>query len=176
MAFLITFQAGVLQLYSKETLVQVDSYKFCENFKNICFTEKLWNTVSVNGAQENLLYSLAFLAKFFVKHISLTRPRYYLIFRDVQRIQLGIQLSLYFCENFHKKSELDTVWLVFGGISHVSKIMSYKIWRSWSKCFQDFSFSITTECLTVCFICFIPQKENIKMKMLNFSLTTVFIL
>ena len=111
-----------------------------------------------------------------MKYIILTRLRYYLIFCDVQRIQLGIQLSLYFCENFHKKSELDTVWLVFGGISHVSKIMSYKIWRSWSKCFQDFSFSITTECLTVCFICFIPQKENIKMKMLNFSLTTVFIL
>ena len=120
--------------------------------------------------------SLAFLAKFFVKYVILTRLRSYLIFRDVQRIQLGIQLLLHFCENFHKKSKLDTVWLVFGGISHVSKIMSYKIWRSWSKCFQDFSFSITTESLTVCFICFIPQKENVKMKMLNFSLTTVYIL
>ena len=140
MDFLITFQAGVLQLYSKKTLAQVDSYKVSENFKNTSFTEKLWNTVSVNGAQENLLYSLAFLAKCFVKYIILTRSRYYLIFRDVHRIQLGIQLSLNFCEIFHKKSELDTVWLVFSGISHVSKIMSYNIWRIWSKCFQDFSF------------------------------------
>ena len=90
--------------------------------------------------------------------------------------QLGIQLSLYFCENFHKKSELDTVWLIFGGISHVSKIIPYKIWRIWSKCFQDFSFFYHYGCLTVCFICFILQKENIKMKMLNFFLTTVFIL
>ena len=50
------FQAGVLQLYSKETLAQVDSYKFCENFKNTSFTEKLRNTVPVNGAQENPLH------------------------------------------------------------------------------------------------------------------------
>ena len=81
-----------------------------------------------------------------MKYIILTRLGYYLIFRDVQRIQLGIQLWLYFCENFHKKSEFDTVWLIFGGISHVSKIITYKIWRSWSKCFQDFSLSITKEC------------------------------
>ena len=94
----------------------------------------------------------------------LARLGYYLIFRDVQRIQLGIQLWLYFCENFHKKSELDTAWLVYGGISHVSKIRSYKIWRSWTKCFQDFCLSITAECLTVCFICFIPQKENTKIE------------
>ena len=32
-AFLKTFQAGVLQLYSNETLAQLDSYKFCENSK-----------------------------------------------------------------------------------------------------------------------------------------------
>ena len=53
-AFSRTYQAVVLQPYSKETLAQVDSYKFCTNFKNTSFTEKLRNTASVNGAEENL--------------------------------------------------------------------------------------------------------------------------
>ena len=81
-----------------------------------------------------------------------------------------------FCKNFRKKLLLDTVWLVFGGISHVSKLMFDKIWRSWNKCFKDFSFSIAAESLTVHLICFIaPRQENIKMKILNFSLATVLI-
>ena len=165
------------QSHSKETLAQVVAINFVKISKTP-FLQKSSGTLFLKMGPRRIYYtnSLAFLTKFFVKYIILTRLRYYLIFSDVRRIQLSNQLQLYFCENFHKKSELNTVWLVFGGISHVSKIMSYKIWRSWSKCFQDFSFSITTECLTVCFICFIPQKENIKMKMLNFSLTMVFIL
>ena len=78
--------------FSKETLAQVVSYKFCEIFKNTSFTEKLQNTVSVNCQGESTTLTLGFLAKFFVKYIILTRLGYYLIFRDVQRIQLGIQL------------------------------------------------------------------------------------
>ena len=99
MAFLIMFQVGVLQLYSKETLAQVDSYKSCENSKNISVLQKSSGTL------------LRILGEIFceVYHFILTRLRYYLIFCDMQRIQLGIQLSLYFCENFQKKSELDTV-------------------------------------------------------------------
>ena len=121
--------------------------------------------------------SLAFLAKFFVKYTILTRLRYYLIFRDVERIQL-IRYSIIaiFLLKFPQKVIAWHCVIDFGGVSHFCKIMSYKIWRSWSKCSEDFSFSINTECLTVCFICFIPQKENKKMKMLNFSLTTAFIL
>ena len=100
----------MLKRYSKEALAQVVSYKFCEIFKNISFTEKLRNTVSVNGPGESTALTLwHFCQKFFVKYVILTRLRSYLIFRDVQRIQLGIQLLLHFCENFHKKSKLDTV-------------------------------------------------------------------
>ena len=167
----------MLQSHSKETLAQVVAINFVKISKTP-FLQKSSGTLFLKMGPRRIYYtnSLAFLTKFFVRYIILTRLRYYLIFCDVQRVQLSNQLQLYFCENFHKKSELNTVWLVFGGISHVSKIMSYKIWRSWNKCFQDFSCSITTECLAVCFICFIPQKEIIKMKMLNFSLTTVFIL
>ena len=45
-----------------------------------------------------------------------------------------------------------------------------------NKCFQGFSYSITAECLTVSFVCFILRQKNIKIKMLNFSLITIFIL
>ena len=51
--------------------------------------------------------------------------------------------------------------------------MPYMTWRRWNKCFQGSSFSIHTECLTVCVI--VLWQENIKLKMLNITLATVFI-
>ena len=50
--FLIKFQTAVLQLYLKKTPAQAVSYEFCETFKNTFLTEKLRNTVSVNGTAE----------------------------------------------------------------------------------------------------------------------------
>ena len=65
-----TFQAGVLRPYSKETLAQVVSYKFCEIFKNISFTEKLRNTVSVNGPGESTTLNLNYFWRNYFWNIS----------------------------------------------------------------------------------------------------------
>ena len=65
-----TFQAGVLRPYSKETLAQVVSYKFCEIFKNISFTEKLRNTVSVNGPGESTTLTLNYFWRNYFWNIS----------------------------------------------------------------------------------------------------------
>ena len=38
--------AGFAILFKKETLAQVFSCEFCDNFKNTFFTEYLWTTAS----------------------------------------------------------------------------------------------------------------------------------
>ena len=54
-----------------------------------------------------------------------------------------------------------------------SKIIPCRTRSRWNKYFQDFSYSILKECLTVCFIVF--DKKNIKIKMLNFILANIFL-
>ena len=53
-SFLMKLQAAPVTFFKKETLAQVFSCEFCENFKNIVFTEHHWATASVDS--KNLFY------------------------------------------------------------------------------------------------------------------------
>ena len=141
--FLLKLLTERLQLYWKETPVQEISCEFSEIPKNISFIENhRTGQLLLDGNEPG--ESLVFWGKSFRNASFLTRGR------------------LYFNSSyiFAKSS--------FGGISHTSKIMPCRTCRRWNKCFQDFSYSTHTECLTICFI--VPWQENIKMKMLNFTL------
>ena len=63
--------------------------------------------------------------------------------------------------------------MVFSRILHVSQKMTYRTWGTWNYCFQNFSSSVPADYSTVCFI--VPREENIKVKLLNFTLTMDFI-
>ena len=62
------------------------------------------------------------------------------------RGRLYFNSSYIFAKNSTNFSLLHTIRLLFGGISHISKIMPCRTCRRWNKCFQDFQYSIHTEC------------------------------
>ena len=150
--FLLKLLTEWLQLYWKDAPVQEISRKFCEISKSISFTENYWTTTSGNDPGE----SLVFWRKSLRNASFLTIGRLYFNSMSLQKVP--------------QKVIAHTIQLLIGGISHISKIMPCRTWRRWNKCFQNFSYSIHTECLTVYFI--VSWQENIKMKILNFTLAS----
>ena len=159
----------MLQLYLKETPAQAVCYEFCEIFKNTSLTEKLWNTASVNGPRE--------LCGIFRKILC---ERYH--FNQTQILfNLSWCITHSIIAMFLRKLPRKVIaWhslIGICGISHIFKIMYYKTLKNLKQMFPRLLL------LYPCgvFKCLLPllyssATKNMKMKMLNSSLITVFIL
>ena len=67
------------------------------------------------------------------------------------------------CEFCKVRTIFCTIRLLFSGISHASKIIPYRTWRRWDIYFQDFSFSIHTECFLHGSLTRKYENENVKL-------------
>ena len=107
-----------LQLYWKKIPVQDISCELCEIPKNISFRENHRTTASGNDPGE----SVVFWGKSLPITSFLTRGRLY------------FNSSYIFAKSSTKSH---TIRLLFGGISHISKMTPYRTWTRWNKYFQD---------------------------------------